>query len=284
MFVFKRYLRILVVLLLLCLSLFILYNFILSDKPEKKPDASYDILIDDWSYYNLASMTASYAQLPPQMTARLLEGIAESGDFIQDLYSILEGDPYLRILVDKKTPLSLDYEPQDLVDLRSGSYDMVSGHMLRSAAAEGLEEMAAAAREEGLTKIVLSAFRSYFYQSRVYTDYVMTMGQPEADKISARPGHSQHQLGVTVDFNALDNELAQTPEGIWLAANASRFGWSLSYPCGYEEATGYNWESWHYRYVGKELSAFIDKYFDGIQQYALLFIHEWENLTSSRIK
>ncbi|MDR3247555.1 MAG: D-alanyl-D-alanine carboxypeptidase family protein, partial [Treponema sp.] len=56
-----------------------------------------------------------------------------------------------------------------------------------------------------------------------------------------------------------------------------RFGWSLSFPDGYESATGYRWESWHYRYVGEDLSAFIDTWFDGIQQYALQFIHAWED-------
>jgi D-alanyl-D-alanine carboxypeptidase len=59
--------------------------------------------------------------------------------------------------------------------------------------------------------------------------------------------------------------------------NAARFGWSLSFPEGYEDVNGYDWESWHYRYVGPELAAFIDAYFGGIQQYALQFIHEWEN-------
>jgi D-alanyl-D-alanine carboxypeptidase len=109
----------------------------------------------------------------------------------------------------------------------------------------------------------------------VYERNVKEMGQQAADRESARPGHSQHQLGLVIDFGSITDAFARTPEGIWLSANASRFGWSLSYPEGYEDVTGYRWESWHYRYVGRELAEFIDNYFNGIQQYALRFIHEF---------
>jgi len=202
---------------------------------------------------------------------------AEEDIFTRDLLNILKGDPYLRKLIDKENSLDEDYEPHDLVDLTSGSSEIVSNRMLRKDAFESLTEIKRAASEEGLTLSALSAYRSYFYQGRVYTNLVITMGKEEASRVSARPGHSQHQLGFAVDFNDLDNDLAQTKEGMWLAANASRFGWSLSYPEGYEEITGYTWESWHYRYVGRELAEFINNYFDGIQQHALQFIHEWEN-------
>jgi D-alanyl-D-alanine carboxypeptidase len=102
------------------------------------------------------------------------------------------------------------------------------------------------------------------------------MGQEAADRESARPGHSQHQTGLVVDFGSIDDSFAATAAGRWITANASRFGWSLSYPNGYEDVTGYRWESWHYRYVGREIAAFINNYFDGIQQYALRFMYEWE--------
>jgi len=83
-------------------------------------------------------------------------------------------------------------------------------------------------------------------------------------------------LGLIVDFYPVDNVFAKSAEGVWVKANASKFGWSISFPDGYEQLTGYSWESWHYRYVGRELAEFIDKYFDGIQQNALAFIHDWE--------
>jgi D-alanyl-D-alanine carboxypeptidase len=194
---------------------------------------------------------------------------------MNDLLSALKGDPYLWLLVDKNNSLN-DYVPHDLAALESDSYDSVSGLMLRAEAAASLEEMAAAAEKAGLRLTVSSAYRSYFHQANIYADYVSRFGLVYTDRISARPGYSQHQLGFAVDFGNITNAFAKTAEGIWLAANASKFGWSLSYPDGYEGVTGYIWESWHYRYVGKNLANFIDKYFDGIQENALIFIHEWE--------
>jgi D-alanyl-D-alanine carboxypeptidase len=120
-----------------------------------------------------------------------------------------------------------------------------------------------------------SAYRSAAYQSEVYERNVRTYGRESADRESARPGKSQHQLGLVVDFSPIDDAFAETPAGKWLLRNAGSFGWSLSFPDGFEEVTGYRWESWHYRFLGKELSSFIDKYFDGIQQYGLQFIKAW---------
>jgi D-alanyl-D-alanine carboxypeptidase len=219
------------------------------------------------------------ANTPANISARILESIANNPSFILDLFTILQNDPYLWILVDKEHSLAADYEPEDLVELTNSSYRVNrAGLMLRRAAAVSLEAMGAAARNEGLTLLASSAYRSYDHQAQVYERNVRQMGQEAADRVSARPGHSQHQLGLALDFGSITDEFAQTPEGIWLAANASRFGWSLSYPEGYEEITGYRWESWHYRYVGIELAEFINNYFGGIQQYALRFLHEWVNL------
>jgi len=188
-----------------------------------------------------------------------------------DLLSILNGDPFLWVLVDKTHPIG-DYEPQDLVVLKSANYDNTAGIQLRAIAAAALEEMAIAARKDGVKLNVSSAYRSRSYQANLYDRYVKSMGQEATDRVSARPGYSQHQLGLIVDFYPVANTFAKSAEGIWVKANASKFGWSISYPDGYEELTGYSWESWHYRYVGRELAEFIDKYFDGIQQNALVFI------------
>ena len=163
--------------------------------------------------YLISSLTEVLlnARLPQHIPDRILGSREESLDFIQNLSLVMQGDPYLWLLVDKQNSVGSEYEPLDLVDLGSASYRMVSNHALRRDAAASLEEKAAAAKEEGLTLTVLSAFRPYFYQGRIYTYYVTTEGQEEADKISARPGHSQHQLGLAVDLNILDNALAQTP-------------------------------------------------------------------------
>jgi D-alanyl-D-alanine carboxypeptidase len=216
--------------------------------------------------------------IPEELSRRILVKASEGPSFILDLLSAMEGDPYLRLLVDKQHPLPEHYEPDDLVELGGRVSYQVNrkGLLLRRAAAEALEEMAAAAKAEGITLIASSAYRSYNYQVEVYARNVRQMGQAAADRESARPGHSQHQTGLVVDFGSIDDSFAETRAGRWMAANAGNFGWSLSFPNGYEAVTGYRWESWHYRYVGKELSLFISAYFDGIQQYALQFIKEWE--------
>ena len=219
------------------------------------------------------------AELPPALSGRIKTAVAASPAFMTDLSACLEGDRHLRELVDKKHALPEGYAPPDLVTLTEGSYRVSrNGLTLRRVAAAALDEMAKAARAGGVVLVASSAYRSYEYQTQVYNRNVREMGQAAADRESARPGHSQHQTGLVVDFGSIDDSFAATPAGRWMAANASRFGWSLSFPDGYEEVTGYRWESWHYRYVGKGLAAFIDKYFDGIQQYALRFLYEWEQL------
>ena len=197
-----------------------------------------------------------------------------------ELLDILEGDPYLFFLVDKQHSLGQSYVPADLVELVNGSYRITrQGLTLRRAAVESLEAMAAAARSEGVTLTAASAYRSYANQAEINGRLVLQMGPLEADRVSAPAGHSQHQLGLVLDFYPIDDSFALTTASAWLEHNARRFGWSLSYPDNYEDITGYRWESWHYRYLGRDLTAFKEKYFDGIQQYALQFIRAWLEAT-----
>jgi len=236
------------------------------------------------------SRALEVAGIPSQMALAIRESAAGAsamtGPFLSQLDTILKNDDsYLRILVDKNTPLPADYEPDDLIELRYISYragipDLM---LLRSRAEAALEEMAAAARSAGHTLVISSAYRSYEYQTGSFERWTARLGLQQAERVSARPGRSQHQLGLAVDFGAINNTFAETAVGRWVAANAGRFGFSLSYPRGYEEITGYAWESWHYRYVGRELFAFIDAWFGGIQHYALSFIHEWENTFSETV-
>ncbi|MDR2758318.1 MAG: M15 family metallopeptidase [Spirochaetaceae bacterium] len=246
-------------------------------EPARKAAADTEVVLND----QIRNMLEK-AKIPPETARRILEAALEGPSFILDLLTVLEGDPYLRVLVDKEHPLPPGYAPEDLVELTERSYRVNRpGLLLRRAAAEALEEMAAAAKADGITLIASSTYRSYTYQEEVYQRNVRESGQETADRESARPGHSQHQTGLAVDFGSIDDSFAQTPAGRWLLANGSRFGWSLSFPDGYEAVTGYRWESWHYRYTGRELCAFIDTYFDGVQQYALRFIREWERDQSS---
>ncbi|MDR0689227.1 MAG: M15 family metallopeptidase [Spirochaetaceae bacterium] len=247
--------------------------------PGMEIAADTEVVLNDQIEYIL-----NKAEIPPETARRVLAAALEGPSFILDLLTVLEGEPYLRALVDKEHPLPPDYEPADLVELAEGSYRVSRpGLLLRRGAAEALEEMAAAARADGVTLTASSAYRSYAYQEEVYNRNVRELGRETADRESARPGRSQHQTGLAVDFGSIDDSFAETPGGRWILVNAGRFGWSLSFPNGYEAVTGYRWESWHYRYVGRDLCSFIDAYFDGIQQYALRFIAEWEQGNSASI-
>ena len=216
------------------------------------------------------------AGIPEYLARKVAAAALDSPSFIMELLIILQNDPYSYFLVDKAHPLPDGYEPGDLVPLSAGTYRLSrDGLTLRKDAADALREMAAAAAQEGITLTAGSAYRSQEYQAQVYEREVKAYGKEAADRESAQPGKSQHQLGLVVDFYPIDDEFAKTPASQWLINNAGRFGWSLSFPNGYEDVTGYRWESWHYRYVGKDLAVFIDNYFDGIQQYALQFINAW---------
>jgi len=243
----------------------------------KEPPPVIINIVNDNPYPAKLDVVMRNAELPAALSGRIRSAAAASPVFMADLRACLETDRHLRELVDKKHSLPAGYAPADLVALTDGSYRVSrSGLMLRRTAAAALEEMAKAARADGVTLVASSTYRSYEYQTQVYNRNVKEMGQAAADRESAKPGHSQHQTGLVVDFGSIDDSFAATAAGRWMTANASRFGWSLSFPDGYEAVTGYRWESWHYRYVGKTLAAFIDKYFDGIQQYALRFLYEWE--------
>ena len=127
-----------------------------------------------------------------------------------------------------------------------------------------LRALAAAARKAGTPLAVQSAYRSYSAQAAIYQDHVRRLGVKEARLQSARPGHSEHQLGTTLDFKAAAGGLpwsgggfANSPAGKWLAVNGWKFGFVMSYPPNKTSVTCYMYEAWHWRYVGRESAAAI---------------------------
>lgn len=114
------------------------------------------------------------------------------------------------------------------------------------------DAMQAAAAEEGLNIYISSGFRSYDYQAGLYQRYVDRDGKEEADRYSARPGHSEHQTGLAFDLNTIDNSFADTAEGKWVARNCYKYGFIIRYPSDKEDVTGYKYEPWHIRYLGEE--------------------------------
>ena len=110
------------------------------------------------------------------------------------------------------------------------------------------------AQKEGLNLYISSGFRSYERQRSIYNNYVNTDGVKKADTYSAKAGHSEHQSGLAFDLNTIDESFANTKEGKWVNDNCYKYGLILRYPKGKENITGYMYESWHLRYVGKELA------------------------------
>jgi D-alanyl-D-alanine carboxypeptidase len=195
--------------------------------------------------------------------------------FLADLDAVIAADAGLGLLafVDK-THAQPGYVPPDLVTLKSNVAYLTSrkGLELRSVAEVALRRMGEAARAQGITLLASSTYRSFDYQVTVYARNVRALGQAEADRESARPGTSQHQLGPVVDFGSISPAFADTAAGRFLEQHAAEYGWSLSFPDGYEDVTGYLWECWHWRYIGVEAVRFQAKWFDNIQQFMLEFI------------
>lgn len=166
----------------------------------------------------------------------------------------------LWVVVNKLRPLNpRDFAAGDIVDVPVAKANPAQ---LRKPAADAVVAMFSAFREQtGLEMQSQSAYRGYATQVRVYEGWVAQLGQQAADLTSARPGYSEHQTGLAIDVSAepaactLDQCFADTPQGQWLAANAWSYGFVLRFPDGATAITGYEFEPWHYRYVGTELAA-----------------------------
>ncbi len=206
-------------------------------------------------------------------------------EFIADLNKVLEAEKNFRqddlslyYLIDKKHSVGSDYVPKDLVKLVKNSHFNINRNdlSLRPDSYEALVKMSDAAKKDGITLLVSSTYRSYEYQKKTFEKWVRIDGLKEAERESARPGTSQHQLGVAIDFGSITDDFAQTRMCKWLDAHAADYGWSLSFPQGYEDVTGFRWECWHFRYIGKEACAFQKKWFSDIQQFMIEFIDAWK--------
>lgn len=177
--------------------------------------------------------------------------------FDTTLHSIDEADS-LWVVVDKLRRLTpKKYAPKGLVTM---DVPHTYTPILRRDAAKAYKKMFRAARKDGIDLVVQSGYRSYAAQVSVYNGWVASLGRDAADLQSARPGYSEHQIGLSVDISAANRActiqacFGRTPEGKWLMRNAPRFGWHLRYPKGKTAITGYIYEPWHWRYVGVELA------------------------------
>lgn len=177
------------------------------------------------------------------------------------------------ILVNKYNYLTEDYIPKNLEKI-SLSYSR-NGMMLINYAKEAFEEMAKNAKKDNLNIIATSSYRDYQYQVNLYNKYVKNDGQTAADTYSARPGFSEHQTGLAVDiYNGKETytNFEKTKEFIWMQKNAYKYGFILRFPKDKVEETGYQYEPWHYRYVGKTIAQYINENNISFEEYYVRFI------------
>ena len=155
-------------------------------------------------------------------------------------------------LVNKYHKLPSNYEAKDLVTL-SKTYSS-RGHKIKKVASESLMKMIDAAKADGLNLLVISGYRTESTQRGLFNNSVKRNGEAHALIYSAKPGHSEHQLGLAVDLNSTEESFDQTKEYKWLKANSYKYGFIERYPKGKEFITGYGYEPWHYRYLGVDLA------------------------------
>ena len=177
-----------------------------------------------------------------EATAAMTAPTVREGEYPEGetVIETIDGLTYVNgILIANKTYLlPADYDPGRILPEAQTAFDT----------------MRAAAKEEGLTLKIVSGYRSYQKQDKVYHNYAARDGAALADRYSARAGSSEHQTGYAMDINSVRQSFAETKEGKWLAAHCAEYGFILRYPKDKEAETGFMYEPWHIRYLGVELA------------------------------
>lgn len=191
-----------------------------------------------------------------------LEGTSYINEYGQAVITNVDD---ILVLVNKKRNLPSNYKPKDLVIPKvkfsfNGTHDKKH---LRKEAASALEELFLGAQEENITLYAVSGYRSYSTQKGLFDRKANAVGAEKANLLVAKPGQSEHHTGLAMDISAksinfvLEEYFKDTAEGIWLKTNAHKYGFIIRYQEDTTETTGYSYEPWHVRYVGKEIAAQI---------------------------
>ncbi|MEX0990713.1 MAG: D-alanyl-D-alanine carboxypeptidase family protein [Actinomycetota bacterium] len=179
-------------------------------------------------------------------------------------------DEWPETLVDTHFALDADYAPDDLRPVSKAGF---SGDFeVRKVALKDLERLRKDADQAGNPLGIVAAYRDYATQQDLYDERVKLYGRDATQARTARPGHSEHQLGVAVDFRSedaddVDQDWEQTPEGAWMAEHAVAYGFVMSYPRQAEDITCYDYEPWHYRYFGPKRAAEISASGQTVREY-----------------
>ena len=230
-----------------------------------------------WLRLSVAALVLASGLVAPLASPSPARGVGPLPDCrLDDILTEPRGyDDWEVTLVDWILTLGPKYRPTDLVSVRDGG--VAGGGLIREVVIEDLKAMAAAAKKNGTPLVAWSPFRGYKQQTTLFNGYAGWNGEKytnfdSAITFSARPGHSEHQTGLTIDFVAvgdtgLTSNWEVTRTGGWMARNAWKYGWLMSYPKGKTDVTCYGYEPWHYRYVGREMAAKIHESGLTIREY-----------------
>lgn len=222
-----------------------------SEKEANKKEDKQEEQVNHEEEVNEANVTLEKAPSNSSEYKNLEDGeyVTEKGYtlVIQDGVASIDG----HLIVNKTFSIPKTYQPVN-------SYVPVTSercmNCLEQEVMEAFQLMKSDAASVGLNIYIASGYRSYSYQETLYNNYSAVSGVAGADTYSARAGHSEHQTGLCFDLNSVDDSFAYTDEGKWIQENAYLYGFVIRYPKGKEEITGYQYEPWHLRYVGKELA------------------------------
>ena len=180
------------------------------------------------------------------------------------------------MLTNKFYSLDNTYNSDNMVSV-SKQYSYGENQMVTEETFNAFLNMFNAAKKEDLTLIINSSFRSYEDQEDIYNEYKNSHGEEYANKIAAKAGFSEHQTGLSIDiqtYGSTAKTFEEFDEFKWLQQNAYKYGFILRYPKDKEYLTGYEYESWHYRYVGIEVATYIHENNITFDEYYAYFIEE----------
>ena len=173
----------------------------------------------------------------------------------------------ITMLVNKYHYVSKDYIPKNLID--------VNGLLINKDTYESFKEMKNDMNKENLDIEIISAYRSYDYQNNLYNNYLKYETKALVDSYSARAGYSEHHTGLAIDIDNKTSNFEQfylTKEYLWMNTNAHKYGFILRYPKDKENITGYTYEPWHYRYIGKDIATYIKEHNITYEEYYYEFL------------
>ena len=250
----------------------------LDDLITKEKDNEFiTFLKDNYFKYNNFERYKEYKLNNPEYdinTIVMYTNIGIDNDFYTNIQTIENPDD-MSVLVNKYYGLPSGWNASNLVEVSSNySYN---GQKLNVTAADALTKMMDDMRELGYTIWLVSGYRSEDYQYGLYNYYVRTQTQAVADRTSARPNHSEHQTGLAADISNIQyaiEHFANTEEYEWLQENAHKYGFIERYPKDKEFITGYDYEPWHYRYLGVDIATQIYNEKITYEEYAIKYLNQ----------